>query len=113
MTLTPLGESVMREETSYTLVWPDSDSARSSVNLKDHGFDPQLYSLLKSLRAKLAAREKVPPYVVFGNKTLEAIARYQPSTHDEALLIPGIGVAKLQRYANPFLELIRSWKNSR
>ncbi|MEY5013174.1 MAG: hypothetical protein RLY69_889, partial [Verrucomicrobiota bacterium] len=112
MTLTPLGDSVMREETSYTLVWPDSET-RSAVDLKDHGFDPQLYSLLKGLRAKLAAREKVPPYVVFGNKTLEAIARYQPSTHDEALLIPGIGVAKLQRYANPFLELIRSWKTTR
>jgi ATP-dependent DNA helicase RecQ len=113
MTLTALGDSVMREEASYTLVWPDSEASRPTIDLKDHGFDPQLYSLLKGLRAKLAAREKVPPYVVFGNKTIEAIARYQPITHDEALLIPGIGAAKLQRYATPFLELIRSWKDSR
>ena len=69
--------------------------------------------MLRDLRAKMAKRDDVPPYVIFGNKTLEAMARYQPVNTEEALHIPGIGAAKVQRYAEPFLEAIRDWKKSR
>lgn len=113
MTLTPLGDKVMRGESSFQLVWPDPEAGRKEVALKDHGHDGQLYSMLRDLRAKMAKREEVPPYVVFSNKTLEALARYQPLTPEEALHIPGIGAAKIQRYAEPFLETIRVWKRSR
>ena len=61
----------------------------------------------------IAKREDVPSYVVFGNKTLEALARYQPVNAEEALHVPGIGAAKVQRYAKPFLEAIVVWKKSR
>jgi ATP-dependent DNA helicase RecQ len=59
---------------------------------------------------KIAKSEEVPPYVVFSNKTLEALVRYQPVTPEDAMRVPGIGEAKLQRYASPFLEAIRDWK---
>ncbi len=113
MTLTPLGDKVMRGEASYQLVWPDPEAGRKEVALKDHGHDGQLYTMLRELRAKMARRDNVPPYVIFSNKTLEALARYQPVNTEEALHIPGIGVAKIQRYAEPFLEAIRVWKKSR
>ncbi len=113
MTLTSLGEQVMRGDTSYQLVWPDPEAGRKEVALKDHGHDGPLYSLLRDLRAQIAKRDDVPTYVVFGNKTLEALARYQPVNTEEALHIPGIGTAKIQRYAQPFLEAIRSWQKSR
>ncbi len=113
MTLTPLGETIMRGEGSYQLVWPDPEAGRKEVALKDHGHDGQLYAMLREMRAKMAKRDDVPPYVIFSNKTLEALARYLPSNTEEALQIPGIGTAKIQRYAEPFLEAIRIWKNSR
>ncbi len=113
LTLTPLGERVMRGEASYLLVWPDATAGKREPALRDHGLDPQLYSMLRDLRMKMSKKESVPPYVIFGNKTLEALARYQPSTTDEALAVPGIGLAKLQRYAGPFLDIIRMWKRSR
>jgi ATP-dependent DNA helicase RecQ len=113
MTLTSLGDQVMRGGTSYQLVWPDPEAGRKEVALKDHGHDGQLYSLLRELRARMAKRDDVPPYVIFSNKTLEALTRYQPVTTGEALHIPGIGTAKIQRYAEPFLDAIRSWKKSR
>jgi ATP-dependent DNA helicase RecQ len=113
MTLTPLGETIMRGEGSYQLVWPDPEAGRKEVALKDHGHDGQLYTMLREMRAKMAKRDDVPPYVIFSNKTLEALARYLPSNTEEALQIPGIGTAKIQRYAEPFLEAIRIWKNSR
>ena len=106
MTLTPLGDKVMRGEATFQLVWPDPEAGRKEVALKDHGFDGQLYSMLRDLREKIAKREDVPSYVIFGNKTLEALARYQPVNAEEALHVPGIGAAKVQRYAKPFLDAI-------
>ncbi len=113
LTLTPLGNKVMHGEASFQLVWPDPEADRKEIALHDHGFDGQLYSMLRDIREKIARREDVPSYVIFGNKTLEALARYQPTNADEALLVPGIGVAKVQRYARPFLEAIRTWAGSK
>ncbi len=113
MTLTPFGDKVMRGQASYQLVWPDPEAGKKEVGLKDHGHDGQLYTLLRDLRAKMANHEQVPPYVIFSNKTLEALVRYQPVNTEEALHLPGIGVAKVQRYAEPFLDAIRIWKKSR
>jgi ATP-dependent DNA helicase RecQ len=113
LTLTLLGDSVMRGEAKFQLVWPDPEAGRKQPALQDHGHDPQLYSMMRDHRARLAKREDVPPYVIFNNKTLESLARYQPINTTEALLIPGIGDAKIQRYAEPFLEMIRVWKKSR
>jgi ATP-dependent DNA helicase RecQ len=112
MTLTPLGDSVMRGDASFQLVWPSSEVGTKTVNLKDHGFDAQLHTLLRDLRNRLAKRHQVPSYLIFGNKTLEALARYQPTTTEEALNVPGIGAAKVQRYAQPFIETIVMWKQS-
>ena len=113
LTLTPRGDKVMRGATDFQLVWPDPEAGRKEVALKDYGFDGQLYSMLRDIRERIAKREDVPSYVIFGNKTLEAIARYQPINPEEALHVPGIGAAKVQRYAKPFLEAIAMWRKSR
>lgn len=113
MTLTAKGEKVMRGQMKYQLVWPDVETGQKNIDLKDRGFEPQLYSILRDLRDRIAKRENVPAYLVFGNKTLEAMARYHPATPDEALLIPGVGDAKLQRYGKSFLEAVKGWKSVR
>ncbi|MCP5533121.1 MAG: ATP-dependent DNA helicase RecQ [Akkermansiaceae bacterium] len=113
VTLTPLGDKVMRGESSYQLVWPDPHTGGAVVSLKDHGHDPQLYSMLRDLRTKMAKQERVPPYIILPNKALEGLARFQPESPDDALQVPGIGVAKVQRYIEPFLETIRMWRKQR
>lgn len=111
LTLTPLGDRVMRGDAEYRMVWPSLGSAADGA-LEDRGFDPQLYTLLKDLRTRISKREDVLPYLVFSNKTLEAMARFQPTNDEEALRVPGIGAAKLESYAAPFLEAIRLWRKS-
>lgn len=113
MTLSPLGDRVMQGDAKYKIVWPENEAVKKEPALRDHGYDAQLYSMLRDIRERLAKREDVPTYVIFGNKTLEALVRYQPSNDAEALLIPGIGEAKVRRYAKPFLETIQMWKQSR
>ncbi|MGB6223015.1 RecQ family ATP-dependent DNA helicase [Haloferula sp.] len=115
LTLSDRGDKVMQGSKSYRLVWPSRNEGGPAVveGLDDQGFDPQLFSMMRDLRAKLAKAESVPAYVVFNNRTLEALARYQPATLEEGLAVPGIGEAKAQRYLRPFLDVILVWKKSR
>lgn len=110
LTLTPLGDRVMRGEADSSLIWPEAVGSRKEVELQDHGFDEVLYSMLRDLRANIAKREKLPTYVVFNNKTLESLARFRPKTAADALLVPGVGSAKAERFLPPFLKLLADWK---
>jgi len=113
LTLTPLGDRVMRGDAKFTLMWPQAGGATAELALQDHGFDAELFSLLRDLRGTIAKREDLPTYVVFNNKTLEALARYRPATVDEAMRVPGVGVAKVQRFIGPFLKLLAEWRQRR
>ncbi len=110
LTLTELGEKVMRGVAKFRLAWPAAASAGQVDSLADQGFDGALYSALRDLRGRLAKRDEVPPYVIFSNKTLEALCRYRPRTLQEGLAVPGIGEAKAQRYLPVFLEVLKEWK---
>ena len=48
----------------------------------------------------------VPPYVIFHDVTLEAMAEQQPRTLDEFAVLPGVGEKKLERYAAAFIKVI-------
>lgn len=109
VTLTPFGERVMRGEGNYRLQWPAADGGQVDTGLKDLGFDGGLYSMLRDLRTQIAQKDHLPPYVVFGNKTLEAFARFRPLTVEDALKIPGVGTVKAERYLKPFLASIKTW----
>ena len=69
--------------------------------------DPVLYSMMKDLRKKLAKKLEVPPYVIFQDPSLEAMATTYPVTIDELQNIPGVGAGKAKRYGQEFVELIR------
>ncbi len=68
--------------------------------------DETLMAMLKGLRKSVARRNNVPPYVVFQDPSLEAMAIYYPVTLDELLSIPGVGEGKAKRYGQEFCELI-------
>ncbi|MBL8672600.1 MAG: DNA helicase RecQ [Alphaproteobacteria bacterium] len=76
----------------------------------DSGLDETGSSLFKALRAHrlaLARAQGVPPYVVFHDATLIAIAARRPRSTDELAAVPGIGAAKLARYGAGVLEIVR------
>lgn len=59
--------------------------------------DPLLFSIMKDLRKKVGAQNEVPPYVIFQDSSLEAMATFYPITMDELQGIPGVGAGKAQR----------------
>lgn len=111
MTLSDKGEQVMLGKSDFELKWPDE--APTPAGLEEKDFDPQLYTMLKDLRYKMAKKDGVPQYIVFSNKVLEALTRYAPMSVEEGLAIPGIGEAKAQTYLPAFLEMIRTYRAMR
>ncbi len=69
--------------------------------------DPGLFTMLKDLRKKVAKKHDLPPYVIFQDPSLEAMATTYPITLDELRNIPGVGEGKAKRYGQEFVDLIR------
>jgi ATP-dependent DNA helicase RecQ len=67
---------------------------------------PEVFERLKAWRTAQARSQSVPPYVVFHDATLAAIAAARPRDLDALSAIPGIGVRKLERYGPTLLELL-------
>jgi superfamily II DNA helicase RecQ len=67
-----------------------------------------LFERLRTKRRELAAEQAVPPYVVFHDSTLAAMAVHRPQTPAEFLRLGGVGHKKLERYGEIFMQVIRS-----
>ena len=70
------------------------------------GTDYVLFETLKVWRRREAAERAVPPYVVFHDRTLAAIASLKPRSLEALAEVPGIGPAKLAAYGKALLDLI-------
>ena len=70
--------------------------------------DTALLARLKSLRTQIAREERVPPYIVFPDRTLAEIALRRPRTEHAMASIRGVGPAKLERYGARFLAIVTS-----
>ena len=69
--------------------------------------DPALFSMLKDLRKKVSKQHGLPPYVIFQDPSIEAMATTYPITIEELRNIPGVGEGKAKRYGQDFVDLIR------
>lgn len=75
----------------------------------ESGPEKELFEALRELRMTLARDQDVPPYVVFGDKTLLAMVEHRPTTLDGFRQLHGVGDVKLKRYGEAFLDVIRSY----
>ena len=68
--------------------------------------DEALFEKLRTLRLKIAKEEKVPPYIVFSDKTLLLLSVQKPKNREEMLLVSGVGTFKFEKYGERFLKII-------
>ena len=78
-------------------------SAKTVIDIQDEA----LFEALRALRAEIATQHGIPPYLVFHDSTLAALATHKPQEYDELININGIGRSKQERYGEDFLLLIR------
>ena len=70
--------------------------------------DPVLFSMLKDLRKKMSKHLELPPFVIFQDPSLEAMATTYPISIEELQNIPGVGQGKAKRYGDDFIKLIKT-----
>ena len=110
--ITPAGNKFLKKPVSFKIV-EDTDfdeSEEDETPVRGGGscaVDPALYSMLKDLRKKMSKKLDVPPYVIFQDPSLEAMATTYPVTLEELQNIPGVGAGKAKRYGQEFCVLIK------
>ncbi|HUJ74278.1 MAG TPA: HRDC domain-containing protein, partial [bacterium] len=90
----------------------DTDGAAAGTEeapLLDRPGQEELFQCLKALRIRLARDRDVPPYIIFSDKTLRAIARNRPTDPAALLRCPGVGDRKLEAYGGSFLKTIQEF----
>lgn len=70
--------------------------------------DEALFGKLRALRSEIAKEEKVPPYIVFSDKSLIHMCSIKPKTKEEMLTVSGVGEFKYEKYGERFLECVKS-----
>lgn len=76
---------------------------------KSSGSDNSLFLMLKDLRKDISKSEKLPPFVIFQDPSLEDMAIQYPITMEELQQIIGVGAGKAKKYGEPFLDLIEQY----
>ena len=75
-------------------------------------YEVETFDKFRELRKEIASANKVPPYVVFSDKTLKELSNIMPSDKREMLEVHGIGEVKFERYGKEFLQLIEEIANA-
>mgnify|MGYP002543349474 FL=1 len=109
--ITKAGLEFLKHPVSFKIVQDnDFDEIEEEAPMKGGGVcavDPVLYAILKDLRKKIAKKLELPPYVIFQDPSLEAMATTYPVTLDELQNIPGVGAGKAKRYGEEFVKVIK------
>lgn len=69
--------------------------------------DAELFAILRDLRKETARRHNLPPYIIFQDPSLEAMATTYPVTIEELANISGVGSGKARRYGREFVDVIK------
>lgn len=106
--VTDEGRKFLTSNKSFKVVEDIDFSDVDDIETENAGgaLSPELCSMLKDLRKQVARRNNLPPYVIFQDPSLDAMATTYPITIEELSLIPGVGVGKAKRYGKEFVELI-------
>jgi ATP-dependent DNA helicase RecQ len=96
--VTNKGKDVLRGNAA---VW-----RKERMQVKQVVRDDELFNHLREIRKQIAARENVPPFMIFSDQTLHDMCLKLPTTDEEFLGVKGVGVQKQERYGHLFTEAI-------
>ena len=109
--ITAKGKKFLSKPESFKVVEDSDFSEEPEPEVMKSGAscaaDTELYSILKDLRKKIAKHLGLPPYVIFQDPSLEAMATTYPISIDELQNIPGVGAGKAKRYGEEFVKVIK------
>lgn len=106
--MTEIARPILRGESSLQFRADSVESATSRAEPKAliSDDDAPMLSALKAHRRELAQTAKVPPYIIFNDRSLIEMAEKRPTSLDEFARISGVGATKLERYGPSFLAVL-------
>ena len=99
------------EELSVVLIETRQKTPASAARRRQPAIphDADLFSILRAERMAIAKRLGVPAFIVFGDKSLQDMARKKPTTEKAFLDVFGVGAHKLQQFGLPMIKAIRDY----
>lgn len=111
--ITPDGRKFMKRPSTFEVPLEvrgsDDDEIIEANMAGSAAADEVLFSILKDMRKKLSKKLDVPPFVIFQDPSLEAMATSYPITMEELQNISGVGAGKAKRYGEEFLRVIKEY----
>ncbi|NQV31907.1 MAG: DNA helicase RecQ [Phycisphaeraceae bacterium] len=109
--ITEQGVEGLKGQKIPRLLKPTKRPSRQAKVTQDSwdGVDRDLFEALREMRSSIAAKKRVPAYVVFGDTALRDMARLRPSTKERFLDVKGVGQKKAKQYGKVVLETITSY----
>ena len=111
--ITKAGHGFLKSPTPFKIVedraFAESSELEEAQSGADFAVAPDLYDMLIDLRKKKSKELQVPPYVIFQDPSLQAMATIFPQTVEELQNVPGVGAGKAHRYGAEFCELIKRY----
>ncbi|WP_241558075.1 DNA helicase RecQ [Maribellus luteus] len=111
--VTPEGHAYLANPVSFMLVrnhdYEEEAESEGGAPSGGSSGDPQLFSMLKDLRKRIAKRHNLPPFVIFQDPSLSDMSIQYPINIEELQNIQGVGQGKARRYGKDFVELIKQY----
>ena len=100
LTLQPAAYPILKGQDSVYQAMPKPEPEKEPAR-------PELFDYLRALRKEIAARDHIPPYVIFSDATLRDMCVVLPDSPDQLLEVKGVGELKLEKYGDDFLQCIQ------
>jgi ATP-dependent DNA helicase RecQ len=110
--ITNIGKEILKGKTKVQINSADMVLKKSYDTYKTEIERDETFEKFRELRTTIAKEVGVPPYVVFGDKTLSEMARKLPNNENEFLSITGVGEQKLEKYGEAFISLANELKET-
>ena len=117
LSITSSGIKVMSGKITPTLVKPllakkKKEIAKKRREIRERewqGIDHELFELLHKKRTELARKQRVPAFIIFGDRSLKDMAVVKPTTKEEFREVFGVGDRKVEIYAKDFTSIINDY----
>ncbi|MBV9929486.1 MAG: DNA helicase RecQ [Alphaproteobacteria bacterium] len=106
----PAAKPILKGEQALELVLPPKRTRRARANRDANPEGDPLFDALRACRRDLAQAAGVPPYVIFHDSTLREMAAVRPTSREALARVSGVGAAKLEKYGEAFVEVVRGFE---